>query len=276
MDINDIKTIASKISGDYLKDGSNMNDAVLAISVEKKINKEMIKALCAIINQNTYLSIFHADKEKRGNILFDLAKAEEVIKKIKELDMTNEDYLTAPIDFRLTDQYEEPIEQQDDEEPISNEDKIVQFGKKLDLINRLSHLSSAINTMEFQENQNAERNILKVSSYCKGLVANGESFGDMAKLALRYTKDNGLNMEKTAKLYSTIGQYLSNKGFKVPMELTKISSLEINKDFEAFKPLEEYHLNLLKVAGFKEMKDNIEKVSKYMKAKKNSMKCAVK
>lgn len=269
MDINDIKTIASKISENYLKNGANMNDAVLAVSVEKKINEEMIKALCAIINQNTYLSIFHADKEKRGNILFDLAKAEEVIKKIKELDMTNEDYLTAPTDFRLTDQYDEPMEQVEDEEKeISFDEQLKLIDKKLRISDRLNNLVSAINSMEFQENQDAERNILKVSSYCKGLVANGESFGDMAKLALRYTKDNGLSMEKTAKLYSTIGQYLSNKGFKVPMELTKISSLEINKDFEAFKPLEEYHLNLLKVAGLKEMKDNIEKVSKYMKVKR--------
>jgi hypothetical protein len=131
--------------------------------------------------------------------------------------------------------------------------------------------------MDFQEKQKAEDSVMKISSYCKGLVFNGESFGDMAKLAMRYTKDRGFDMEKTARIYSTIGGYLEDKGFKVSTDLTKTSSLKINESSEVYKPIEEYHLSMLKMAGFKEMKENMIKTSMYIKnINKNKLESAVK
>jgi hypothetical protein len=256
---DDLKQIAGKISEAYLLKKQDMNDAIQSVASEKKLNQEIIKRICEFANQNTYLSIFHSDKLKRGNINFDLADANRIIAKIKENNMAEKDYLTSPDDYRVHDEYGQEMK---GEEPVAiPEEKAVDHLKelrnKLRIKDRLAILLSAIQSMSTQEEKDAEKNILKISSYCRGLVFNGESFGDMTKLALRYTKDRGMEVEKTSKLYQTIGDYLSQKGFNVNMELTKVSSLKINQKSDVFSPLEAYHLNLMKLSALREMEENI-------------------
>lgn len=264
----DIKRLAGQISEGYLNSGADMNDAAFKLAQEHKLNEELVRRLCEFSNQNTYLSLFHTDKAKRGNITFKLAIAEDVIKKIKELNMADNDYLKAPTDFRLTDEYGQEQEAEENETPteVSFEDQLKGLQKSLRLSDRLNILLSAIKTMKVQEEGNAEQNVLKLSSYCKGLVFNGESFGDMSKLAMRYTQQKEFNMEKTAKLLSTIGDYLTNKGFNLTMDLTKTSSLKINESSDVYKPIEEYHMSLIKIAGLNELIDNLEKTSSYLKS----------
>jgi len=266
---DDIKRLAGQISESYLNSGADMNESALKLAQEHKLNEEFVRRLCEFANQNTYLSMFHSDKAKRGNITFKLAIAEDVIKKIKELSMANNDYLRAPTDFRLSDEYGQDLEVDETEvvgkPEVSFDDQLKNLQKSLRLNDRLSILLSAIKTMKTQEEGNAENNVLKLSSYCKGLVFNGESFGDMSKLAMRYTQQREFNMEKTAKLLSTIGEYLTNKGFNLTMGLTKTSSLKINESSDVYKPIEEYHMSLIKISGLNEMIDNLEKASAYLK-----------
>jgi hypothetical protein len=265
----DIKRLAGQISEGYLNHGENMNEAAFNCAQKHRLNEELIRRLCEFANQNTYLSMFHTDKAKRGNITFKLAMAEEIIKKIKELNMADNDYLKAPADFRLTDEYgqeHEGEEDSTDEKPeTSLDDQIQNLQKKLRLSDRLGILLSAIKTMKASEEGSAEENVLKLSSYCKGLIFNGESFGDMSKLAMRYTQQREFNIEKTAKLMSTIGEYLSDKGFKVPMELTKTSSMKINEGSEIYQPIEQYHMSLIKIAGLNEMAETLEKVCAFIR-----------
>lgn len=268
--INLIKQLAGRVSEDYLLKKKDMNDSIYLLAVEKKLNEEIIKRICEFANQNTYLSIFHADKDKRGNIQFDLADFKKIIEKIKETNMADHDYLKRPDDFRLSDEYGQDAGEEQDEvvaEPSKSlDDHLKDLKKDFKLKDRLATLLSAIKTMTTQEEMNAEDNVMKISSYCKSLNFNGESFGDMAKLALRYTKEKGYELNKTASLYSKIGEYLSDKGFKVNTELTKISSLKINHSSDTFKPLDSYHQSLIKLSGLREISHNVEATLKTLKA----------
>lgn len=270
--VDEIKHLSGKVSEDYLLKKKDMNDSIYALANEKKLNEEIIKRICEFANQNTYLSIFHADKEKRGDIQFDLADSKKIIDKIKEINMGEKDYLKRPDDFRLSDEYGQDIGEEEGHEiaaePDSSfEDKLKDLKKNFQLKDRLATLLSAIKTMATQEEMGAEDKVMKISSYCRGLTFNGESFGDMAKLALRYTKEKGYNIEKTAKLYSTIGEYLANKGFNVNPEITKVSSLKINKTSDVFKPLDEYHQSLIKLSGLREFSKNLESTLTILKSK---------
>ena len=173
--------------------------------------------------------------------------------------MGDNDYLSAPGDFRmnLADVIEEPDEEVESEmDPI--EEKIRALAEKVNINQRLKSLLAAIRTLESKEKTDAEENILKVSNYCKAVVFNGESFGDMAKLAFRFTKEKGFDLQKTAKLYGVVQDYLKNKGFNVKEEITKISSLKIDQNSDIYKPIEGYHMSLMKIAGFSEMRKNLE------------------
>ena len=265
----DIKRLAGQISEGYLNRNEDMNEAALKLATKHRLNEEFVRRLCEFANQNTYLSLFHTDRAKRGNITFKLAMADEIIKKIKELNMADHDYLKAPTDFRLADEYGQEHEGEDEtpETPkeVSLDDQIKDLNKKLRLNDRLGILLSAIKTMKAHEEGVAEDSVLKLSSYCKGLVFNGESFGDMTKLAMRYTQQREFSMDKTAKLMSTIGEHLTNKGFDLTMDLTKTSSLKINESSSVYQPIEQYHMSLIKISGLNEMIENLEKVSSYIR-----------
>lgn len=258
--LDDIKKMAGSISEAYLSKKQPMTDAIVIIAKTNKLNEELIKRLCEISNQNTYLSLFHSNTPGRGNIEFDMADAEKVIEKIKELDMGNEDYLKTPRDYRLGE--EEDDEDEDTivaapEEEKSVSDRMKELNRRTRMDDRLTVLLSAIRSMKAQEELDAEKNVLKLSSYCKSTITNEQSFADMAKLALRYSKDRGFDIEKTAGVFSYIQEEIESKGLKLNKELTKISSMPINHGSEIFHPVEGYNMNLIKLAGLSEMENNV-------------------
>jgi len=262
--LEEIKKIAGQISENYILKDINMTSAIAEAAKRNKLNTEIIKRICELANQNTYLSLFSSTPENRGNISFDLADSEKVINKLKEHNMGENDYLTTPTDYRmgladvLSDDDDKPaVEVKED--PVIK--KIRELSEKVKINEKLKALLSTIKSLESSEKSSIENNILKVSNDCKALVFNGESFGDMAKLALRFTKEKGFNLEKTAKLYTVVQDYLKNKGFNVKEGLTKISSMKTDINADIFKPLEEYHRGLMKIAGFAEMRRNLETIT---------------
>ena len=137
--------------------------------------------------------------------------------------------------------------------------KLVEIGN-IDLGERLKSLLLTSKALESDEKRKAEDNVIKLSSYCKSLIANGESIADMSKLALLYTKKRGYDIQKTAKLYGAISEDLQKQGFDTTKEFTKISSLKVNMKSDIYKPIEEYHQSLMKIAGFRDMSNNIQEV----------------
>jgi hypothetical protein len=261
--IDNLKQLAGQASESYLLRNKSMNDTIYEMANREKLNDEMVKRVCEYANANTYLTIFNTDREKRGNITFELADSSKIISKLKELHMAEDDYLKTPERFSPVDEEEEdeeltPTEEEKAEPTIDQ--KIQDLNRRLQINDRLSRLLSSIKTMAGQEIGSAENSIFKISSYCRDLTWNGESFADMAKLGMRFSQDKGYDIQKTAKLYDEIYSDLKNRGFKVNNELTKISSMDLNKTAEVFKPLEEYHESIRKIAGFVDMQKNIENV----------------
>lgn len=256
-----LKKIAGKISEDYLLKNIDMNTAVAKAARDEKMNDEIVRRICEFANQNVYLSLF-SDPVKRGNIVFDLADPEQVLNKLKEKSMDTADYLTPPTDYRL--QLEDVIT---DTDAIKNlkektvdpvEKKLRALVERVRLNEKLKQLLNTVKTLEFEEKTAAEKNFTKIANDCKALVFNGESFGDMAKLAMRYAKEQGFGLEKTAKLYEIVHDYLKQKGFRVNESLTKTSSMKVNMKADIYQPLEEYNLNVMKLAGLREMKKSLE------------------
>lgn len=258
--LDEIKKLAGSVSEAYLTKKAPMTDAIVIIAKSNKLNEELIKRLCEIANQNTYLSLFHGSKDGRGNIEFDLADAAKVIEKIKELDMGNEDYLKTPRDYRLGDEEDEEDEDTIVAEPDDDKslvERVNDLNKKTRMNDRLTVLLSAIKSMKAQEELDAERNVLKLSSYCKNTITTEQSFADMSKLALRYSKDRGFGVEKTAGILSYIQEDLESSGHKLNKELTKLSSMPINPGAEMFRPIEGYNMNLVKLAGLDQLEKGV-------------------
>lgn len=255
-----IKKIAVKASDDYMLKNIDMNESIAEIASKEKFNDEIIRRICEISNQNTYLNIFNNRPDERGNIIFDLADSKLIIDKLKEASMADNDYVLAPKDFRS-----ELVELGQDAEHIGNisidpfKEKLVEIGN-IDLTERLKALLSTAKALEAEEKRDAEDTVIKVSSYCKNLVHSGDSLADMSKLALMYSKERGYSLQKTAKLYGAIGEDLGRQGYDVSKGLTKISSLKVNTESDVYKPLEDYHQSLMKIAGFKDMANNIKEV----------------
>ena len=91
------------------------------------------------------------------------------------------------------------------------------------------------------------------------MISNGESIGDIAKIASRYVKDMGLDPMKIAAAYDVIHKDLIGDGFTVKTGFTKMSSLRINKNAEMLKPVDQLIMSLEKIAATTEMLQNVNK-----------------
>jgi len=255
-----IKKIAVKVSDDYTLKNVDMNESIKEIASKEKFNDEVIRRICEIANQNTYLNIFNNKPSERGNIIFDLANSKLIIDKLKEASMADNDYILAPKDFRS-----ELVELGQDVERIGDisldpfKQKLVEIGN-IDLNERLKALLSTAKALEAEEKRNAADTVIKISSYCKNLVHGSESLADMSKLALKYSQKRGYSLQKTAKLYGVIGEELGKQGHNTTKGFTKLSSLKVDMKSDVYKPLEDYHQSLMKIAGFKDMAKNIKEV----------------
>ena len=262
--MSEIKQLAGKVSEDYLLRKVAMTPAISKIAAEKKLNPEYVKRLCELANQNTYLTIFNGSKEGRGNISFDVADSEKAIQGAKETDMSMHEYEKAPDDFRLSDEYdaEQAAEEAavQEEAPKSLEHHLRHLHEKIRFNDRLKHLLDTIKTMKAQEERGAEDSVMKVSSYCKSLILSDESVMDMAKLSMRYSKDRGYDLNKTAALFETVMGYMDGKGLTYNKELTKVSSMKIDPSHEVFKMIEDYNQHIVKLSGLYEMEANLEAV----------------
>ena len=85
--LSEIKRAAGQVSEDYLLKDINMTDSIESMARKDNLNEEVIKRICELANQNTYLSIFNSSPEKRGNVQFTTADSDAILKRIKEKSM---------------------------------------------------------------------------------------------------------------------------------------------------------------------------------------------
>lgn len=259
--LDEIKDLAYSIAEKYLRKQESMNDNILNIQEKNKFNDQILKRICEQSNQQVYLSLFNNPSINKGDITFDMADYNKIKKVLDKRGEDMNDYKMSPKDYKGTIKVTKiTIDSDKDKIDIDKDVKRLN-GKnnKIDLKNKLFKLLSGTETLKTAELREAEDNINTMYKHAKNIIANGESFGDMSKLAMRYSKKNEYNVEKTASLYKILGDELKKEGYNLKYGLTKVSSMPLDAKSEYLKPVEDYNKNLIKIAALNEFNSNLRK-----------------
>lgn len=254
--ISKIKDIAHKVSEDYIFLNKDMNESLSKVVQDGEIeNLEILKRVCEHANQNVYLSLFNDPEVDNSDINFDVADFNKVSSEVKKSEEAMSDYDKSPENFRsgmMDIVFEKEQGKPNEGEKLAEMDMVVQYRCAM------NNLLNSIGMMKSAEEKVAENSIYEMSSDAKRLIANGESIGDIAKIASRHIKENiGTDPIKVASCYNQIHNELKRKSFKVKTGFTKISSNTINKNSVILKPVERFSMATTKIAALTEMQDNI-------------------
>ena len=244
-----IKLTAHSVAEDYLLTQANMNDAIFLKASDLNLNEEIVKRICEIANQNVYLSLFNDPTVNKANIKFDLADSNSILNKLQKSEQDMKEYKVVPKGFKTQLAVEaakkEALEQTDFQQKKLAEFDELKFGK-----NKFQLLLNGLETMKCASLEDAKEAFSNIFHDSKLLVAQGDSIADMAKIAMRYSKDNNLDMMKIAKAYDMIATELKDNGYTVNEELTKMSSLAINTESKVLEPVRAYSLCVEKLVYF--------------------------
>lgn len=257
--IEAIKDTAQQIAEDYLLTEKDMNEALLKLYQEGGIeNLEVLKRICEIANQNVYLTLYQNEDTDKTNIKFDLVDFNKLKGEIQKGENAMEKYLTPPDDFRqlLTMAIGTPPE----EMPSLPEgsEKTAELQKISRYKDSFEAFVSDIQSLYHHEMLNVERAFTKMASDAKIMITNGESLGDVAKIASRHVRNQGFDFMKVAAAYTVIHKQLEASNFKVKTEFTKISGYKFHENATMLKPVDEYIQSIEKAAALSDMLTNLE------------------
>ncbi len=257
--IKKIKNLAHKVSEDYLLLNTDMNGALISLVQDGSIkNLEILKRICEQANQNVYLALFHDPEIDNSNIVFDIAEFDQISSNAKNSEEAMKDYSTPPEDYRTA--LEISISSNINDALDEDGEKLAALNEVVECRQSIRNLLNRVEIMKTAEMRVAEESLNKMASDAKTLVANGESLGDIAKIASRHVKENiGADAVKIAECYDIIHKDLVNSNFNVKIGFTKISSYTINKKSRILKPVEEFSMAMTKISGLNEMEGNIKK-----------------
>lgn len=258
MPVDTIKDIAQKVAEAYLLTNKVMDESILESHLAGEIeNIEILKRICELANQNVYLALYNDTKIDKSNIAFDIANYSKLEPEIQKSENAMKSYIAPPNDFRsllsiITNSPEEAIQQLPDTSV-----KLAELHKTSKLRDVIKAFISDVESLRYNETKCAEQAFDKIAHDTKLMVANGQSIGDIAKVAARYITDQGLDPMKIAPVYEVIRNDLVNSGFGVKTEFTKISSFKINKNASMLKPVNEFVMSIEKISGINEMHTNL-------------------
>jgi len=262
--IQNIKEIAHKVSEDYLLFGKDMNEALISAYEGGEIeNEEVLKRICEHANQNVYLGLFNDPATNKANIAFKIADYNSIIPIIRESENAMNALNTPPEDFRK--KLSTTVEAEPEEEGAEESEPENKFGLQkqselqtvIEYRNAIKNLLDKVDMMKCAEEKVAEEAFNKMNKDARILVAKGDSLGDISKIAVRCVKEKGGDFEKIAQAYDLIHKDLTDNGFYVNTEFTKISSMKIRYDSEILKPVNDFSMAIMKIAGFQEMRMNL-------------------
>lgn len=254
-----IKDTAHKVSEDYLLLGRDMNEGLIVLVQDGEIeNLEILKRICEQANQNVYLALFHNPETDKSNITFDIADFDEISVDAKESEEAMKDYNTPPEDFRSA--FEIAIMPKAESSEKGEGEKLGELNEVVEYRQVLRNLLNRVEIMKTAEAKTAEQAVNEMAYDAKMLVSNGESLGDISKIAVRHTKENlGGDAMKVAECYDIIHKDLVESNFNVKTGFTKISSQQISVTSRILKPVEKFSTSMIKISGFNEMEVNIKK-----------------
>jgi hypothetical protein len=254
-----IRDIAYAVVEAYTKNKTPLNDAILHIS-DTIDNDEVLKRVCELANQNVYLSLFHTPGIDRSCISFDVADFATLQKEINKRKLAMNDYAAAPDDHKKTLTITVvPVENTTVDKTAAIHDKYRLIAER-DCLRKLANMLGMIKTSEIKS---VEQHYNKILQDSLTIVHQGESLGDMAKLASRNIVEHGMDPTKIMEVYSEVAKMISDEGYHVNTEFTKTSSQKINPRAEILQPSKEIALSIEKVASINEM---LSKVNRFIEA----------
>lgn len=259
-----IKEVAHTVSDDYLRNQTNMSDAIFAKANESGMNNEIVKRICELANQNVYLSLFHDSSINKANIQFEMADCNQILDKLQKSEKDMNEYKKVPKSFKadlsaLINKKSQSPQDNAESEDFQNR-KLASMDELQYTKDKYQKLLNSIETMKVASEEETKEAFSQIFNNTKILVSQGESIADMAKVAMRYVKGLDLDMMKVAKVYDLISTELKNNGYTVNEELTKISSCTINSKSKILEPVKEYSLGIVKIASFNDICINLKKV----------------
>lgn len=257
--LENIKNLAHKVSEDYLLLESDMNEDLADLYENGEIeNKEVLKRICEHANQNVYLGLFNQPDIDKSNITFNKADYEIISGKIKESEDAMKDYDAPPKDFRS--QLETAV-LGDAIKTASSNSHLKELEEIVEKRQTLKNFNNQLSIMKTAAVKEAEDSISDIANDTKIMVSNGDSIGDIAKIATRYVKENmGGDAVKIAQCYDYINNELVKDNFNVKTGFTKLSSQSINPKSHILKPVEKFATSIAKIAGLDEMIENVSNV----------------
>ena len=186
--VDKIKNLAHKISEDHLLLNSDMNEALIDLYENGEIdNEEILKRICEHANQNVYLGLFNQPDVDKSNIVFNKADYEIISGKIKESEDAMKDYNTPPEDFRST---LETAVLGDAIKTASSNSHLKELGTIVEQRQVLKNFRNQLGIMKTAAANDAETAISDIANDTKIMISNGDSIGDIAKIATRHVKEN--------------------------------------------------------------------------------------
>jgi len=256
--IEAIKNTAYDIAEDYLLTNTDMNDALLELYRNGDIeNLSVLKRICETANQNVYLSLYQNEDTDKTNIKFDLADYDSLKKEIKKGENDMERYQTPPTDFRQLLTLAVGTAPEDIPSLPEGGEKRAELQKVSRYKDTFEAFVSDVESLYHHEMMNTERSFQQMEKEAKIMVANGESLGDIAKIASRHVRDQGFDFMKVAAAYNVIQKNLEQNNFKIKTGFTKMSSLRINANAPTLKPVDEFIQSIEKAAALNEMLTNL-------------------
>jgi len=259
--IKQIKDLAHKVSEEYLLFGKDMNNELIQMYQNGEIqNDEVLKRVCEHANQNVYLGLFNDPSINKSNIVFKIADFNTIIPIIRESETAMNSLNTAPEDFRkdlasiiLSSESEKTAS-------VSTEtslEKQAALNTAIYYKNAVKDFMDKVALMKSAEEGLAEEAFNKMAHDAKIIVAKGDSFGDLSKIAARSIKEKGGDFMKIAQAYDLILKDLNNNNYSVDTEFTKISSMHINHNSEVLRPVHILSDSIMKIAALEEMRLNL-------------------
>jgi len=255
--ITKIKETAHKISEEYLLLNTSMNDTLLGMYSAGEIeNEEILKRICEQANQNVYLALFNNPDTENHNITFDIADFSNILNNSKEGKGAMNDYNTPPKDFRSA--IEIVVAGPMDKEASDNDSLDLRTAVEYRQV--LRNVRGSMESIKTAELKVAERSFDEMLVNTRDMISNGESIGDISKIASRYVKEE---MEgdfmKVAECYDIFHKELINNGFKVKTGFTKTSSLSINSNSKMLEPVKEFAFSMAKISGAQDMINGLDR-----------------
>lgn len=269
--IQHIKELAHKATEDYVIHDTPPNESIDEMIKNGSVeNEEILKRICEVCNQSIYLSLFNKSDVDRSNIIFDYADFKQLKDAIKTRENHMSDYLTPPKDFKRSGELTFIIQPKEEVKEASAAYNLKEIQKVAHDLNKLILFKSSIETLKADEVKTVEQAFEIMSDQTKEMVLNGDSLGDIAKIASRHVHGAGLSFEKVAKAYELIGNNIRKSGFDVETAFTKVSSQAINVNAPMLDAVEDFVMSIEKIAACGEMHGKVDKhIKAYKKVLKN-------